>query len=79
MANVKIILNNEETIEEAKESLFKALDSQRNGDLHSENYQDPAMRDVLARMQAEHQKIYTELMEEVFAELSKEYSDNFGL
>ncbi len=75
MANVKIMLGKDETVEEAKDALFKALNTQRNGDSHTENFSDPAMRNTISRMQEAYRKIYNEMVQEIFEELDREYSD----
>lgn len=75
MARVKIILGKDETMQEAEESLFKALNSHRNGEVHKEDFSDPAMRDVVARMQSAHDEIYAELMREIEEVLDQEYTD----
>ena len=76
--NVKITLEKGETIEQAEEKLYKALDSHRNGDLHTEDFTDPAMKDLIDKMLRMHDQTYQELLQEIFDELDKEYSnDNF--
>lgn len=75
MAQVKIILGKNETMQEAEETLYKALDMHRNGDAHKEDFSDPAMRDVVQRMQSAHDKMYKEMMQEIEEVLDQEYTD----
>ena len=75
MAHVKIILNKNETMHEAEETLFKALNMHRTGDQLTDDLQDPAMNDVVQRMETAHDKIYKEMMEEIEAVLDQEYTD----
>lgn len=73
---VKIIPGNNETIEQAEENLYKALNAQRTGELHTEKFLDPAMVDLVERMQTAHENMYAEMMQEIMDELDKEYNDN---
>lgn len=74
MAKVKILLENGETVEQAEFSLLKALNSHNNGDIHEgEAFADPAMTDLVQSMESEHAKIYADMLNEINAELEKEY------
>ena len=74
MSKVKIYLAPGETLRDAEDSLLKALNHHNSGDAHVETFQDPAMDSVADRMVSIHSKIYHEMMQEIFAELDKEYS-----
>lgn len=72
---VKIILEKHETMEEAEETLYKALDLHRTGDIHlQESFDDPAMIDVSQRMEKIYEDIYKEMMEEITDALDEDYS-----
>jgi len=75
MARVKIILDKNETMHEAEETLFKALNMQRTGDVHKGDFVDPAMTDVALRMKGAHEIMYKEMLEEIEAVLDEEYTD----
>jgi hypothetical protein len=76
MPNVKIFLDKDETPEQAEDLLFKAMESQRNGDIHQDEFSDPAMRDLLDRMQKIYKDSYDELLQEIMEALDKEYNKN---
>jgi hypothetical protein len=73
MPNVKIKLKKGESIQEAEETLYKALNAQRTGDMHKEDFSDPAMADIVVRMQEEHDKLFKKILREIEEELDKEY------
>lgn len=74
MAKVKIFLEENETVQDAEDSLFKALNHHNSGDVHaSHTFQDPAMVAVADRMEDIHKKIYQDMMTEIFEVLDKEY------
>lgn len=74
MAKVKIILNPGETQQDAEDSLLKALQHHNSGDVHSSHtFQDPAMVAVAEKLELEGQKIYQDMMTEIFEELDKDY------
>lgn len=75
MAKVKILLEPGETELDADAALQKALEFHSSGDAHSEDFDDPAMVHALQRMDAEHAKIYAEMIREVGDLLDKEYAD----
>lgn len=66
--NVKIILGENETIEEAEETLFKALRAKRKHHSHSESYSDPAMKNVVNKME----KLHSEMINKVIKDIEKE-------
>lgn len=75
MAKVKIILEKGETQDDAEELLMKAFEHHSSGDAHdSESFDDPAMNDVLHRMEKTHKQIYSEMLEEITEALEKQYS-----
>jgi len=72
---VKIQLNKNQTIEDAEELLFKALDLHRSGDIHLlESFDDPAMIDVSQRMEKIYEDIYKDMMDEIIEALGDDYS-----
>jgi hypothetical protein len=80
MANIKVELKKGETIRSVEELMFKALEAQRTGDVHTEKFEDPAMDDLVMKMAEAHKDMYQELLEEIFRELDAEYGseyDNF--
>lgn len=75
MAKVKIFLEPGETLREAEDSIFKAMEHHNTGDVHSsDTFQDPAMDSVADRMVSVHSKIYQEMLQEIFEALDQEYS-----
>lgn len=77
MTKVRIIAEGGETIDEAEEKLYKAMRSHRTGDSHSEDFSDPAMRDLLIKMENEHEEMYADMMREIFEVLDEEYSNGY--
>lgn len=76
MPNVKIELQPGETPDEAENLLFKAFEAQRNGDIHGEEYHDPAMRDTFNRMQEVFKREQTAMLEEIFRALDEEHQSD---
>lgn len=77
MPNVKIELKKNETPEQAEELLFKALESQRNGEIHGgEEFSDPAMSHLLDRMELMHKEMYEEALREIIQVLEEEHNSN---
>lgn len=74
MAKVKIFLEPGEDLRSAEDTLFKALNHHNSGDAHVETFQDPAMDAVADRMVDLHNKIYNEMLQEIFDTLDKEHS-----
>jgi len=74
MTKVKIIAGKGESVEEAEEKLYKAMNSHRTGELHTEDFQDPAMKDLVQRMINKHGDMYKDMLDEIFNELDKEYN-----
>lgn len=70
---VKIELSQNETKEEAEELLYKALDSQRTGAQHGEEFQDPVMNELYHNSLDVYGEIYDSMLEQIFAEIDKEF------
>ena len=70
--NIKIILSKNETIEEAEEKLFKALNAQRSGEIHTEDFHDPAMRSVVQKMINLHSQMINKAIKDIEKELDGE-------
>lgn len=76
MADIKIILKKDETIEEVDNLLFKALDMHASGDVHlEESFDDPAMVSTFDKLSDEQKKIYLEMLEEIYMEIDKQYME----
>ena len=73
MATIKVILEKGEQEHEAEEKLYKALELHRNGNLHKEDYHDPAMVDLTNKINDLHKKELTSLLEEISELLDSEY------
>ncbi len=74
MAEIKIFLGKDETVEEVESDLFKALNHHVSGEVHTEDkFSDPAIQDTAETMQEIHKKIYQDMLTEIFTELDKEY------
>jgi len=76
MPKVKIILEKGETPEQAEELLLKAFEAKSNGDIHSEDFSDPAMSNALARMLKIHEDNYEAMLQEILQALDEEYNKN---
>ena len=72
MATVRIYLAPHETESEAKELLLKALTSQDSGATHTEEFQQPAARDVFERMLNAHDAMWQNLLREISTVLDDE-------
>jgi len=73
MNKVKIILDKNQTPKEAEELLFKALESQRTGEIHDESeFLDPAMTSLENRLMELNKIFIDELIREVLDELEEE-------
>lgn len=74
---VKIILDKNETVEEAEELLFKALDLHRTGEVHTrESFDDPAMVDIEDRVLKSYSDMHKDMLEEISEALDEEYYGN---
>lgn len=60
------------TQEEAEELIYKALSMPRQGEAHQEEFQDPAMQNVVDIMVKLHKNIAKDIATEIFAQLDKE-------
>lgn len=65
MAQVKIYLEKEETLEGAEEDLLKALQHHRTGVEHRETFHQPAARDVFRKLLKAHEKALKAIFKEV--------------
>lgn len=63
-------------MEQAEERLYKALNSHRTGDVHTEDFTDPAMKDLVERIQMKHEQMYANMLREIFEALDEEYNGN---
>jgi len=78
MAKVKIILDKDETLEDAEADIVKAINHHSSGDVHSEEqFLDPAMIDVANRLEKLHQDEYKALLNEIFDALDGDYSNGY--
>ena len=75
MAKIQIFLDKDETPEQAEDLLFKAIESQRNGELHQDEFSDPAMKNALDRMEKIYKDNYAELLQEIMQALDEEYDN----
>lgn len=76
MAKVKIFLEKGETLADADNALFKALNHHASGDVHlRESFDDPAMVDAANRMEELFKKQYKEMIDEIIATLESEYNE----
>jgi hypothetical protein len=72
---IKIILDKNETKEDADAALLKALDLHRDGEVHLDaSFEDAAMVDTEQRLRDTHDKIYQEMLEEINEALEDQYS-----
>ena len=69
---VKVLLEGNETPEEGDEELYKALQGQRDGSTHSEDFSDPAMRDTTARIIQIHNNTFERMLSEILEILDEE-------
>ena len=76
MAHVKVFLQKGDTIEEVQDALFKALGARPEAKLLAKTFKDPAMQDILTKMIAIHEDIYTEMLSEIYMVLTEEYRDS---
>lgn len=76
MAKVKIFLEEDETLQEAEDSLFKALNHHNSGDVHGESFQDPAMVSVANKLEDLHSKMYHSMLQDIFEALDQDFSQN---
>ena len=70
---VKITLENSETIEDAQETLIKALLSHTNGESHSqESFKQPLANLIVQKMQLKHSETLKRIYKEIQALIGKE-------
>ena len=72
MAIVKIILEGNETEEEAKEALVKAFTHAETGIAHQETFHQPAGRATLEALERLHDETLKNIESEILALLSEE-------
>ena len=77
MAKIKILVGKNETIESAEDMLFKAMDMHRTGEIHKEEFHDPAMRDLSQQIEAKHREMFKDLLEEVLNVIDSEYTNGY--
>ena len=70
---IKIDLRKGQTPQEAEEELFKALEYQRSGDIHGDEFLDPVMEEAAQKMIKMHEKVWEESLAEILALLDEEY------
>lgn len=76
MPKVKILLEPGETEFDADIALQKALEFHSSGDAHDdEAFEDPAMVDLSHKLDREHAKMYSQMIQEIMAVLDEEYSN----
>lgn len=78
MPKVKVILEKGETIFEAENLLFKALNSHNTGEIHDgDEFSDPAMQDLIFRLETEHSKMFKDMIGEIQQTLDEEYHNGY--
>jgi hypothetical protein len=65
MAKIKIYLEDDETIEQAEDLLFKAMQHHRAGAEHKQAFHQPSARDVFNKLIKEHEKTWSEIQKEI--------------
>lgn len=79
MAKVKIFLDKEESLRDAEDQIFKALNHHASGDVHSQDsFEDPAMVSVSNKMEQEYKRIAQDMMREISEALDEDYKNNYG-
>ena len=62
---VKVFLDKNESRNHADDLLLKALQSHQNGDVHGEDFSDPAVKDVADRMSSTYEKILNAMLQDI--------------
>ncbi len=75
MAKVKIYLAPGETMQQAEDTLLKAMEFHNTGEVHGEEFPDPAMQATIHKMEEAHRKMYADMLREISEALDEEYSD----
>lgn len=75
MPTIKVILEKGETPEQAENLLFKAFEAQRTGEIHQDEFNDPAMRDLILRMEAKFKEEHDAMIQEIIQALEEEHSN----
>jgi len=74
---IKIIIPKGMDPLEADMQLLKALNHHANGGVHSqESFDDPAMVDLSEKVITAHERMYADMLEEIFEVLDPEYNGN---
>ena len=68
----KIILEKNESRDEAEELLIKALESHRTGSSHTEEFPDKAMEHIADILKGKHKDMFNEMLEDIFKLLDEE-------
>jgi hypothetical protein len=66
MSRIKIFLDKDQTPEQAKEDLKKAIEASSPEAVHTEKFHDSAAEDILAKMEDLHRKTLNKILEEVY-------------
>ena len=74
---LKVFLEDEETMHDADEALYKAVTHHSSGDAHTESFQDPAMEDFANNMICDHEKMVKDMMREISDLLDQEYGHDY--
>lgn len=72
MPTVKIFLSPNETEEDAKEALIKALTQAQVKSEHVNDFHQPAAQDVLAKLVITHDKMFKKLIKEISEVIDEE-------
>ena len=72
MSRIEIHLESDETPEEAEEQLYKSLHAQRTGELHKEDFHQPAARAVVSKLSRQHAKMLKSMMKDIEEVLDRE-------
>lgn len=76
MSTVKIILDEGESIEEAEETLFKALSTKKKAST-TETFSDPAMVHLEQMVLKAHSDMYKDMINEIIEVIESEYKEEF--
>jgi len=68
---VSIHLEKGETREEAEELLYKAVTAQRNGNIHTDQFPDPAMEHMAEKMKKRYQEMLVDMVREINEEIDR--------
>lgn len=75
MSTVKIFLDPNETTDQAEANLYKALGFHVTGEAHAaDQFSDPATNQVASVAKTAHEKMYEEMLVEIFAVLDEDFT-----